>query len=85
MLGGSEGCYAKVKAIKYKVGNKVFTYIKKRPQKRVAAGEIWKLSFPISGAFKAIVVRALRANKTVLGKLTADLDATPADIVVRVK
>ena len=33
VLGGSEGCYAKVKAIKYKVGNKVFTYIKKETAK----------------------------------------------------
>ena len=36
--GGTTGCLAKVTAVKYKVGNKVFSLRGKKPQKRVAAG-----------------------------------------------
>lgn len=85
VLGGKKGCYVKVESIKYKVGNRVFSYIGKKPQRRVAAGEVWRLSYPIRGTFKTIVARALRANKTVLGKLTATLDGVSNDVVVRIR
>lgn len=83
--GGSTGCNAKVKTVKYKVGNKVFLNIRKKPQKAVAAGETWKLEFPINGAFKRTVKKALKAGKTVLGKVTVDLDSQSDEVVVKIK
>lgn len=82
---GSSPCEAKVKSVKFKVGNKVYANVKKKPSKTVPANGSWKLEFPINGKFEKTVKKALKAKKPVLGKIVADLSGQEDSITVRVK
>lgn len=82
---GSSPCEAKVKSVKFKVGNKVYANVKKKPSKMVPANGSWKLEFPINGKFEKTVKKALKAKKPVLGKIVADLSGQEDSITVRVK
>ena len=81
----SSPCEAKVKSVKFKVGNKVYANVKKKPSKMVPANGSWKLEFPINGKFEKTVKKALKAKKPVLGKIVADLSGQEDSITVRVK
>ena len=85
VFGGTSGCAAKLKAAKLKIGNKVYTFIKKKPAKDVAPGEKWKVSIPIKGQDLTTVNKALAAKKKVKAAAEFDLDGKSDSIVVKIK
>ncbi len=83
--GATSGCEAKLKSAKLKVGNKVFTFIKKHPSKDVAAGEKWKVSIPVKGQALDTVKKALASKKGVKAAAEFALDGKSDSIVVKIK
>ena len=85
VFGGTSGCAAKLTAAKLKIGNKVYTFIKKKPAKDVAPGEKWKVSIPIKGQTLTTVNKALTAKKNVKAKAEFKLGDRSDSIVVKLK
>ena len=83
--GATSGCEAKLKSVKFKVGSKVYTFIKKHVSKNVAAGEKWKVSVPLQGQAMKAVKKALADKKPVKAAAEFDLDGKSESIVVKIK
>ena len=83
VIAGDAPCAAKIKSVKYKVGNKVYN-VKKKPRRTVGAGTSWNAEFPISGKLKEIFNKALNKGNKVSGTVTADLDGKTRSVTVKI-
>jgi hypothetical protein len=70
------GCTAKLKNAKLTIGKKKYVFIKKRPQRKVAAGKTWKLALHYGAGTLSTIRRAVQNGTKVSASVEFDIDGT---------
>lgn len=70
------GCTAKLKNAKLTIGKKKYVFIKKRPQRKVAAGKTWKLGLPYGAGTLSTIRNAIQKGTKVSASVEFDIDGT---------
>lgn len=84
VVGGDGGCSAQLETAKLKIAKKVYTFVKKRPSKNVAAGGSWRVGIPYSKAILKKIRQALKHKKSVKAKVEFTLGSESAAKVIKV-
>lgn len=70
------GCTAKLKSAKLTIGKKKYVFIRKRPQRKIAAGKTWKLALPYGAGTLSTIRKAIQKGTKVSATAEFDIDGT---------
>jgi hypothetical protein len=79
------GCVAKLKSATLQIGKKTFVFVRRRPQRTLAAGESWSVRLPYGAPVLDVLRKALKRGDKVTATAEFDIDGALRVRKVRIK